>query len=104
MAGHDAWPMPVAPGGGKLAPSSTRSRPMRALMLSFALATGLALGAPAQAGGLHVNHEQCNFGTDYDVLVKPDGITFERQQGVPGRVFMHDGALSVDGQIGRAHV
>ncbi|WP_325163325.1 DUF2884 family protein [Frateuria sp.] len=71
---------------------------MRALMLSFALATGLALGAPAQAGGLHVNHEQCNFGTDYDVLVKPDGITFERQQGVPGRVFMHDGALSVDGR------
>ena len=71
---------------------------MRTLILSLALATGLALGAPAQAGGLHVNHEQCSFGTDYDVLVKPEGITFERQDGMPGSVFMHDGALRIDGR------
>ena len=71
---------------------------MRSLMLSLALVTGLALGLPAQAGGLHVNHEQCSFGTDYDVLVQPDGIAFERQDGTPGRVFMHDGALRVDGR------
>lgn len=71
---------------------------MRTLILSLALATGLALGASAQAGGLHVNHEQCSFGTDYDVLVKPGGITFERQDGTPGSVFMHDGALRIDGR------
>src|SRR3569623_2526667 len=98
MARHDAWPMPASPGGAKLMPSSTRSHPMRTLILSMALATGLALGGPAQAGGLHVNHEQCSFGTDYDVLVKPEGITFERQDGTPGSVFMHDGALRIDGR------
>ena len=71
---------------------------MRPLILSLALATGLALGAPAQARGVHVNHEQCSFGTDYDVLVKPEGITFERHDGTPGRVFMHEGALRIDGR------
>ncbi|MBP1473954.1 DUF2884 family protein [Frateuria sp. MAH-13] len=71
---------------------------MRTLILSLAIATGLALAGPAQAGGLHVNHEQCSFGTDYDVLVKPAGITFERQDGTPGSVFMHDGALRIDGR------
>jgi Protein of unknown function (DUF2884) len=71
---------------------------MRPLILALALATGLALGVPAQAHGLHVNDEQCSFGTDYDVLVKPGGITFERQEGTPGSVFMHDGALRIDGR------
>lgn len=71
---------------------------MRTPILSLALASGLALLAPAQAGGLHVNHDQCSFGTDYDVLVQPAGITFERQHGTPGSVFMHDGALRIDGR------
>jgi hypothetical protein len=71
---------------------------MRPLITAIALATGLALGLPAHAHGLHVQHEHCSFGTEYDVLVQPDGITFERDEGTPGRVFMHDGALRVDGR------
>lgn len=71
---------------------------MRQTMIAVALAAGLALGLPAQAHGLHMQHDQCSFGTDYDVLVKPEGITFEREGGTPGRVFMHDGALRVDGR------
>jgi hypothetical protein len=71
---------------------------MRPSILVFALAAGLAVGSTAHAGGLHVNQQQCHFGTDYDVLVQPAGIRFERAQGSPGNVFMHDGALSVDGR------
>jgi hypothetical protein len=71
---------------------------MRPLILAFALATGMALGMPAQAHGLHVNDRECSFGTEYDVLVKPGGLTFERQDGTPQSVFMHDGALRVDGR------
>lgn len=71
---------------------------MRQLITAIAFATALALGLPAQAHGLHVQHEQCSFGTEYDVLVQPAGITFERSSGAPGRVFMHDGALRVDGR------
>lgn len=71
---------------------------MRPLILAFALATGMALGVPAQAHGLHVNDRECSFGTDYDVVVKPGGITFERRDGTPQSVFMHDGALRIDGR------
>jgi hypothetical protein len=71
---------------------------MRPLILAFALATGMALGVSAQAHGLRVNDQACHFGTDYDVHVKPDGISFERQDGAPESVFMHDGALRVDGR------
>jgi len=71
---------------------------MRQLIPALVVATGLVLGLPAHAGGLHINHEQCHFGTDYDVAVQPDGIAFERDDGAAGRVFMHDGALRVDGR------
>ena len=91
--------MPARMGRGKLAPyPSTLETTMRPLILALALAAGMTLGVPAQAHGLHVNDQKCNFGTDYDVLVKPDGITFERQDGTPGSVFMHDGALRIDGR------
>lgn len=71
---------------------------MRHLLTSLAFATGLAVGLPAHAHGAHFQHDRCSFGTDYDVAVKPDGITFERSDGSPARVFMHDGALRVDGR------
>jgi hypothetical protein len=71
---------------------------MRSLIPALAVATGFALGLPAHAGSLHISHEQCHFGTDYDVEVEPAGVSFEREGGMPGRVFMHDGALRVDGR------
>ena len=71
---------------------------MRQLIITLAIATGLALTLPAQAHGLHVNNDHCSFGTDYDVFVQPAGIRFERDDGKPAQVFMHDGALQVDGR------
>ena len=72
---------------------------MRYLLTTLALASGLALGMPVQAHGLHLQNEQCSFGTDYDVHVKPDGIAFERSEAAaPQHVFMHDGTLRVDGR------
>lgn len=71
---------------------------MRQLITALASTAALALGLPAHAHGVHMQHGQCNFGTEYDVLVQPAGITFERDAGTPGRVFMHEGALRVDGR------
>ncbi|MEI7035549.1 DUF2884 family protein [Fulvimonas yonginensis] len=70
---------------------------MRHTTIAFAFVAGLALGLPAHAHGAHF-HESCSFGTEYDVAVKPDGILFERSGGTPASVFMHDGALRVDGR------
>lgn len=71
---------------------------MRPLITAIALAASLAPGLPAHAEGVHLHDQKCSFGTDYDVRVQPDGIAFERDDGTPGRVFMHDGALRVDGR------
>lgn len=71
---------------------------MRLPITTLALATGLALGLPAHAHGLHMDSDQCRVGTDYDVLVQPGGIRFERNDGKPAQVFMHDGALRIDGR------
>ncbi|HEV2540975.1 MAG TPA: DUF2884 family protein [Frateuria sp.] len=71
---------------------------MRPLITTLALAASLALGLPAQAGGVHLHDQRCSFGTDYDVQVQPGGIAFDRDDGTPGRVFMHDGTLRVDGR------
>ena len=71
---------------------------MRPLITAIALAAGLVLGASVQAEGVHLHNDKCSFGTDYDVRVQPDGVSFERDDGTPGQVFMHDGALRVDGR------
>src|SRR5690348_12092144 len=92
-------PCRSAPCGRCCDTSPPRSRPMRYLLTTLALASGLALGMPVQAHGLHLQNEQCSFGTDYDVQVKPDGIAFERSDAAsPQHVFMHDGTLRVDGR------
>lgn len=71
---------------------------MRSRLSLFALALGLCFGLSAQAHGIHIHHDSCGFSTDYDVRVNPDGIAFDRDDGKPASVFMHDGALRVDGR------
>lgn len=70
----------------------------RRYLLSSLPALVLAFTGAVQASGFHVHHDlQCRYSTDYDVQVEPDGIAFTRHDGDPGDVFMHDGALRVDG-------
>jgi hypothetical protein len=70
---------------------------MRSRFSLVALAVGLCFGLSAQAHGIHVDHDSCGFGTDYDVRVNAAGIAFDRDDGKPAHVFMHDGALRIDG-------
>ena len=62
------------------------------------LAIGLAFGLPAQAAGVSVHGDQCGYDSNYDVHVTPGGIDFSRSGAQPNEVFMHDGALRVDGR------
>lgn len=72
---------------------------MRRIILSLLAALSLgALAVPAAAHDLHINTEKCNYSTDYDVYVTPAGVRFERVDGTPSKVFMHDGRLRVDGR------
>lgn len=72
---------------------------MRRHMLSFATILALAAAGGAQATGSHSHHLSCSFNSDYDVQVQAGGIAFTRSSGTPATVFMHDGALQVDGRI-----
>lgn len=71
---------------------------MRKTLTLLTLAVGMAIGAQAQARGLHFDNDQCGFTTNYDVRVNADGIAFDRESGKPARVFMYDGQLRVDGK------
>lgn len=71
---------------------------MRKTWLAWALAAGVAFGGAVQARDIHFSDGNCGYSTDYDVRVTPDGIDFQRTAGQPGRVFMHDGQLRVDGR------
>lgn len=57
-----------------------------------------AVAVPAAAHDLHINTDQCNYSTDYDVTVTPAGVRFQRADGTPSKVFMRDGHLRVDGR------
>ena len=59
------------------------------------LVLAAAIAAPAAS---HAHNLQCSYTSDYDVQVKADGIVFTRDSGQPGEVFIHDGALRVDGR------
>lgn len=41
----------------------------------------------------------CDVDSDYDVALSPEAITFTRDDGAPHKVVVHDGQLSVDGQL-----
>jgi len=65
---------------------------------TLVLALSLALGLPVQADGVHVRGNQCGYNSNYDVRVTPAGIDFSRSGTPPGKVFMHDGTLRIDGR------
>jgi len=61
------------------------------------LALGLAMSLPAAARDIHIDDASCGYQTAYDVHVEASGIRFQRDDGRPSNVFMHDGQLRVDG-------
>ncbi|HKR77303.1 MAG TPA: DUF2884 family protein [Rhodanobacter sp.] len=65
---------------------------------TLVLATGLAFGLQAQGSEVRVHGDQCGYNSNYDVQVTPAGIDFSRSGAQPSEVFMHDGALRIDGQ------
>ncbi|WP_266170596.1 DUF2884 family protein [Dyella subtropica] len=71
---------------------------MRTTFTAITLALGLVLGAPAQAREIHINHPACGYDTPYNLQVDDSGIRFDRESGMPGKVFMHDGFVRVDGR------
>lgn len=71
---------------------------MRRSFLPLLLALGVAVAVPAAAHGIHFDHNQCDYDTSYDVFVTDAGVRFARDEGVPSKVFMHDGRLRVDGR------
>lgn len=59
----------------------------------------LLLSAPAHAGqGVSLSSDQCGVTTPYDVRVDRTGLALTRDAGSPRVVFIHDGALRVDGK------
>lgn len=60
------------------------------------LALGAAMALPAQAREVHIDNMSCGYATPYDVRVDAYGIRFQRDDGKPANVFMHDGQLRVD--------
>ena len=71
---------------------------MRGHMLSFATTFMLAAVGGVHATDGHSHHLSCSFKSDYDVQVQDQGIAFTRNTGTPAKIFMHDGALQVDGR------
>ena len=74
---------------------------MRHLLATTGLAAALAFSAgTAAANGFSFNTDTCkhDYSTPYDVDVTSAGLSFHRTEGTPARVFLHDGALKVDGR------
>lgn len=65
---------------------------------TLVFAIGLALGLQVQAADVHVHGDPCGYESNYDVRIMPAGIDFSRSGAQPNEVFMHDGALRVDGR------
>jgi len=74
---------------------------MRHPIIAGTAAVAFALAAAAgQATGLSFNTDTCkqDYSTPYDVDVTAAGLSFHRTDGKPAEVFLHDGALRVDGK------
>jgi hypothetical protein len=71
---------------------------MRRHLISFVLTAGLVAAGGAHAMGNHEHHLQCDYDSDYNVQVQPDGIVFTREDDHAVDVFMHDGQLRIDGR------
>lgn len=74
---------------------------MRHAIIAVSLAAALAfVSAGASANGFSFTTDTCkyDYGTLYDVDVTPAGLSFHRDTGTPSRIFVHDGALKVDGR------
>lgn len=74
---------------------------MRRSSITGSLAVALAFSAAAvQAGGVNFNTDTCksDYSTPYDVDVTPAGLSFHRKDGTPSAIFLHDGAIRVDGK------
>jgi hypothetical protein len=75
---------------------------MRHLFATAGLAAALALGAghATAAEGFNFSTDSCkhDYSTLYDVDVTAAGLSFHRNDGSPSKVFLHDGALKVDGR------
>lgn len=74
---------------------------MRRPSITGCLAVALVLSAAAaQAGGVQFNTDSCksDYSTPYDVDVTPAGLAFHRKDGTPAAIFLHDGAIRVDGK------
>ncbi|HEX7813572.1 DUF2884 family protein [Dyella sp.] len=61
-------------------------------------ALALVLAADASAMDIHFDNDGCGYSTDYDVHIRANGIAFDREKGTPQHVFMHGGAIDVDGR------
>lgn len=74
---------------------------MRHAIATTVLAAALALSAGgASATGLNFSTDTCkhDYSTPYDVDVTAAGLSFHRTDGSPTKIFLHDGALKVDGR------
>ncbi|MDR6938044.1 DUF2884 family protein [Luteibacter sp. 3190] len=62
-------------------------------LLTFAIAIGATCAASAQDLAT-----TCRVASTYDLTVKPEALLFDRAEGAPRSVSMHDGALRTDGR------
>ena len=71
---------------------------MRGRATLLVLIACLITAGGVHAMGNHGPHLQCDYDSDYDVRVQPNGVAFTRDGEQPFHVFMHDGQLRVDGR------
>ena len=75
---------------------------MRHPIIAGTAAIVLACAATAgQAANFNFNSDTCkhDYSTPYDVDVTAAGLSFHRTDGTPAEIFLHDGALRVDGKV-----